>query len=531
MKLRTLPLPALFSLLTLAPSIQAAPAPEEGTHRQVAILKPTRGAEELRLITFVVAPDGLLTAAVTDRNNSSPALQLYRPDRTLLREIPLPVVPSALARFGDQDYLVAGGSKLLHVSQEGKVVREVKVLDLLGISEDQLRAQALEVAQNDAEERRTRASRLIADLEESIKKMEAIPSPTERQKARLASSQKMLERQRKELKRDHSPEANVRYLVSSRTNSPSLSGEGDAVFLTLAKFRGYEVLKLDANLGNPKPVLGDLRGCCGQMDVITSGGRIFTAENTKFEVGVYDLEGKKLSSFGERFKDGNQGFGGCCNPMNVLRYENGDLLTAESSIGTLKRFSAEGKLLGVVGRARIGEGCKHVAIGFDPQRDRYYVQYQDRNHICVLLPNAEAAPLVAEEDKQIAAGEEIMKEFAGKWTMVRRKGAKTWQELESSGFEGYESFKVDNNKSIEIKPDHSLAVRFHARGGADEEAPDKDHFMRWVVTGTEGDIKKGAKVEFENADGIVFIAGTLRRKSETSLELTVGGATWTLNKD
>ncbi|MEY2599144.1 MAG: hypothetical protein RLZZ142_1403 [Verrucomicrobiota bacterium] len=521
--------PLLLSLLAAAPATPAAAAPEDGTHRQAAIIQPTR--EALTLVSFVVAPDGLLTAAIVDRNHHTAALQVFSPDRKLLREIPIPVIPSALARFGDQGYLVAGSGKLLHLSSEGKILQEVKILDLLGVSEEQLRAQALEIAKKDAEDRRNRATRAIADLEESIKKMESLPAPTERQKARLASSQKMLERQRKDLQQERSPESTVQYLVANRTNSPSLSGEGDSVFLTLSKFRGYEVLKLDRNLANPKPILGDLRGCCGQMDVITSGGRIFTAENTKFEVGVYDLEGKKLASFGQRFKDGNQGFGSCCNPMNVLRYENGDILTAESSIGTLKRFNAEGKLLGVIGRARIGEGCKHVAIGHDPQRDRYYVQYQDRNHICVLLPNAEAAPLVAEQDKQIAAAEKTMESFAGKWTLVRRPGPKTWDELRNSSegirYDDYIAFKVNINQSFDIRPDHRIAAQLRI-ANEEEGRPEREVFMRWVVTGTEGD---AAKVEFESADGIVAFAGTLRRKSESALELTVSQQTWTLNKE
>ena len=481
----------------------------------------------------MVAPNGQITAAVTNGGGGSSfaLLQVYSPERTLLREISLPVTPSALARFGDEGYLVAGGGKILHLSETGEILKEAKVLDLLGVSEEQLRAEALEVAKKEAEERRVRSNRAIADLEEAIRKMEANPSPTERQKARLAASQKMLERQRKDQEQEPSPERMLSYLVSSRTNSPSLSGEGDSVFLTLSKFRAYEVLKLDRNLGNPKPVLGDLRGCCGQMDVITSGGRIFTAENTRFEVGVYDLEGKKLSSFGQRFKEGNQGFGGCCNPMNVLRYENGDVLTAESSIGTLKRFSAGGQLLGVVGRARIGEGCKHVAIGFDPLRDRYYVQYQDRNHICVLLPNAEAAPLLAEEDRQIAAGEKIMVGFQGRWTLVPRPGVKTWEEIQSSSsavtYDDYNAVKVNANQSFVIKPDHGLLVR-RRPGGGGEGAREQESLMRWVVTGMEGE---AVKVELEEADGLVSIAGTLRRQSDSALELRVGKLAWTLNRE
>ena len=82
-------------------------------------------------------------------------------------------------------------------------------------------------------------------------------------------------------------------------------------------------------------------------------------------------------------------------------------------------------------------------------------------------------------------------------------------------------------KLLEIKPGHSLSVLRHVFSEEDD-AQDKEFFMRWVVTGALGE---AVKVEFEEADGLVSISGTLRRKAATSLELKVGKSTWILNKE
>ncbi len=72
--------------------------------------------------------------------------------------------------------------------------------------------------------------------------------------------------------------------------------------------------------------------------------------------------------------------------MNV-RYVNGEILTAESSIGHIKRFSKDGEYLGFIGTASIAGGCKHVAIGFDTERDQHYMMNIDRSNVAVLIPN------------------------------------------------------------------------------------------------------------------------------------------------
>ena len=103
--------------------------------------------------------------------------------------------------------------------------------------------------------------------------------------------------------------------------------------------------------------------------------------------------------------------------MNVRCCDNGDILTAESSIGTIKRFSKDGELLGVVGKAKIGGGCKHVALGFDARRDRYYMMNIDKDHICVLVPNAEAPDLTSDEVMAKTARNGLGEKLVGEWSL------------------------------------------------------------------------------------------------------------------
>jgi hypothetical protein len=480
------------------------------------------------LATFAVTRGGRIVAALRDRpspqnpiETEGGALVIYSPERELLREIPLPIGPTALSLDGQDGFLVAGNGKLLHLAEDGSLLRETAIFDLLGITRAELEATALKAAQQFSSEIQKRSREQITELEKTIEKMEAIATPTERQKARIASTKQMLESQQAQLKETPSAENMLAHFVNSRTRATAVSCDGSSILLTLQEFRHYEVLRLNRDFTQPRRILGDLQGCCDQMDVVLSKGRIFTAENTRFKVGTYDLDGKKLGEFGERFKAGNQGFGSCCNPMNVLPLESGDLLTAESSIGTLKRFSPEGQLLGVIGRARIGDGCKHVAVGFDAQRDRYYVQYQDRNHICVLLPKAEAAPIVAEQDRQIAQGEERMQEFEGSWSIHPCSEALSPEAFQAKlagrlpfDFGEFEAAKINLLQSLHIEKGHRVGMERRPR--AEGEGSPKRQHLRWVVTGLEGE---AVHVELEEADGRVSYNLTLRPLPDTSLEL------------
>ena len=112
------------------------------------------------------------------------------------------------------------------------------------------------------------------------------------------------------------------------------------------------------------------------------------------------------------------GFGSCCNPMNSLGMNDGTILTAESSIGHIKRFDADGNLVAYIGKASIGAGCKHCALGYDEKNDLYYMMYQDKNAICVLA-NSDSRPVSVAEKERQQRRIDFLARAAGEWSLKK----------------------------------------------------------------------------------------------------------------
>lgn len=135
---------------------------------------------------------------------------------------------------------------------------------------------------------------------------------------------------------------------------------------------GYAVWRLTRDLKEPKQVLGEIGGCCGQMDVQCHGPDLLVAENTKHSFARYDRDGKPMGRFGKRGADTDPTcFGSCCNPMNVRAVGTGDIYTAESE-GVIKRFSPSGEFLGTAGVVTLTGGCKNVAVGVSADGNKLY---------------------------------------------------------------------------------------------------------------------------------------------------------------
>jgi hypothetical protein len=137
---------------------------------------------------------------------------------------------------------------------------------------------------------------------------------------------------------------------------------------------GYAILRMDHNFLNAKMVLSGLSGCCGQMDVQAREGELWIPENTRHRVARYDRDGKLLGTFGKRDRKAADGFGGCCEPKNLRFAANGDVLTAESGPPVVvKRFSPEGKFLGVVGLPVFKTGCVRVTVDVSKDGSQIFV--------------------------------------------------------------------------------------------------------------------------------------------------------------
>ena len=70
--------------------------------------------------------------------------------------------------------------------------------------------------------------------------------------------------------------------------------------------------------------------------------------------------------------------------MNVTFGRGGDVYTAESNTGRIKRFSKDGKFLAYVGDVKLVPGCKNVSIAVSPDGDTVYMLDITRGHIVVM---------------------------------------------------------------------------------------------------------------------------------------------------
>ena len=114
-------------------------------------------------------------------------------------------------------------------------------------------------------------------------------------------------------------------------------------------------------------------------------GQLWVAENGRHRVTRYDRQGKVLSHFGNRDRKAADGFGGCCEPKNFRLGPGGELYTAESGPPVVvKRFTPEGKLLGVVGLPKFKTGCVRVTVEVSHDGRKVFVLSSGENAIHVL---------------------------------------------------------------------------------------------------------------------------------------------------
>ena len=175
-------------------------------------------------------------------------------------------------------------------------------------------------------------------------------------------------------------------LIARKLKMSSVCVTKENVFVAVAAVKGYgyEVWSTDRDFKNAKQIVKGLRGCCGQMDIKVRNNEIFVAENSRFRVCRYDMSGKLLGTFGKGDRSGVAGFSSCCNPMNLCFGPEGELITGESSLGLIKRFDADGKMLGVIGTAKVSTGCKNVAVHMSKDGKLAYMLDLTKQRIIVL---------------------------------------------------------------------------------------------------------------------------------------------------
>ncbi len=504
----------------VAPETRAKP-----THKQVRVVRPTFEGQDLRLNTFAIAPSGDLWMCCALTNNSetdseagkkaiadlktklnaddksenlsqesdsgmtSPLgrILVYQPEGTFVRSVLLGFEPQAI-NFADNGIpFVAGWGKIARLTKEGELDLVVPAPNVQSDEERQaysekqkksIVASRLRLQENQIERIRLQ----IADLEEQNKKLEKDSNgdgrQLERNEKRLRLLQTTLETQEEKIKTLE--EETLSQLEDALDNSSSSRASGLAVsptdvFVSLNSSQGYgyDIYRLSHNLTEAKVVKKKVSGCCGQLDIQCDGTNLVIAENTNFKVATYDRNGKSVSKFGENvrsLKDDDEritAWGSCCNPMNVRCLSNGDVLVAESSIGHVKRYTADGKFLGLIGTAKIGGGCKHVAVAKALDRDWYFMMNTTANNISVLVPLAEAPEETDDERESRLAMQGLGQKLLGSWKFERRtdkdeNSPKVKSEdgaLEGTDFDSFDygEHLIGQNKYLQLSGDGKIS--------------------------------------------------------------------------
>ena len=156
------------------------------------------------------------------------------------------------------------------------------------------------------------------------------------------------------------------------------------------------IVRFDRDLNNPKTIADQMHGCCQRLDIVARDGILYVAENARHRVVKLDRDGKILSKWGQRDRKNIEGFGSCCNPMNLFFNSDGVLYTAESGLGRIKRYSADGKFLGLVGHigttrfnqaGRLAASCSNIAVAVSQDQSRIYVLDFAKNLIRIMVKN------------------------------------------------------------------------------------------------------------------------------------------------
>lgn len=310
-------------------------------NKEVDLIKIGDGKNQGALRNFCLDAKGNILACYAPRSpKNTPAkdagVRVYSPKGDLLKTFPLEISPSAICVGKDGSIFVAGNGKLLKLDANGKVLASASspVADLPVV--------------------------ITKEIEEMVKQSKR-PVKEELEKMRV-----MMENRRGEV--------------------TGVAATSEDVFMTVPtpnEFT-YRVYRFDQALQNQKLVVEKLRGCCGQMDIQAHDGKLMIPHNARHAVEVRDRDGAQLSKFGKAGKVKATDFGGCCEPKNMRVLANGEYLVAESGPPTcIKRFSADGKFIEVVGLVTGESNCVRVTVDVSPDGKTFYMLDTTRDAIRV----------------------------------------------------------------------------------------------------------------------------------------------------
>ena len=373
--------------------------PSDGTHAVSKSIDVKGESKGVKLQTMTMGTDGMIYALLgADRYGAKPAqvgeVQVLDPAGQKLRSWKVNFLSQAIGCCPDGTILVAGDGKIAAFDNSGNVKTELElpyIKEALG-DEEKIKKKAEEQRQSQIETYEEIVKEHKKTLDELNAKNEEKLTKQEKQKIKQANSmvktyERIVEQQKKQKVDDI-----VKQIMSRVKVINAVTATDKDVYVVSGETKGYgfAVWRMNRNFEEPKQVMESLSGCCGQMDIQATGDDLWVAQNCSHNVGHYDRDGKKISTFGKRGRDGDADcFGGCCNPMNV-RVVGNRVFTSESE-GMVRCFTADGQVEGLVGTVKIGGGCKNVPIAVSADGNTVYFCDQPGGKIHLLTKKTEAA--------------------------------------------------------------------------------------------------------------------------------------------
>lgn len=511
------------------------------THRQVRLIEPKIDGKTFKLHTIATTADGHVLAAVGGQSikyemtasgyetklvEEPSFVLMLDAEGSTLKQWELELTPSAITVASDGTIYVGGSGRIAKLKEDGSVSAMIdsphvgSVKDLRKKTAESIRKSRAQMSDSFAGQ--------IELLQERVERIEA---KDEDDRSRLEDAQlKAFKTQLEMLEKlagpqnahetDEVEESQLDAAVMQTMSIISMAASDQDVFVCASdpSKGGYSIWRIgrDLDAQSSEVIKEGLRGCCGQMDIQCCGDDLLISENTRFRVGIYDRHGRARGSFGKRDRTSRAGFGSCCNPMNSLGMKDGTILTAESSIGHIKRFDASGNLVAYIGKASIGAGCKHCALGYDEQNDLYYMMYQDKNAICVLA-NSDSTPITVAEKNLQQRQIDFLARTAGEWSL-KKDGEKNKAAGMSSFFGGGRGGATQHAvSSLKIGSDGSAKIlegRYKVYG-------DKSQLELLEETDSDPDTANFALA----IDQVRFLEGTWKFGDKETATLTFQGHT------
>jgi hypothetical protein len=432
--------------LTAAAKADAKPLdPTAPTHKQGAVIAINTGdlAKAESTCFCLCEKDSLLVGC----GGAVKEIRSFDSEGRHLKTMPLPVTPEAINVAPDGTILVAGEGRLLRLSPEGEELANVESPHAAALQGKtmlkKLRAEIVEQQKQRVEMYSKQTKQYLQMIERTQKQLDEANAKLDQSKdkiidamvaewadgdgeatarankrrlvgeyqtakrkpAMLATQLKSYtqakkqwddivaqQSQRAELT-DEQLDEYVKSSLQRKLAIASISATDDTVFFATGAPVGYGfvVWKANADFSEGKLIVKDLSGCCGQMDVQASADGVFVAENSRHRVCRYDENGKPVCTWGKGAREGVEGFGSCCNPMNLAFGKLGDVYTAEDTTGRIKRYSPDGELLSVIGAAEVVPGCKKTSIAVAKSGDQVYMLDITRHQV-VRLDRVAADP-------------------------------------------------------------------------------------------------------------------------------------------